>query len=425
MTTHATSADPHALVREVLAFRPSPTDATALADALARDGTGRGPLWQLLVGANLLPFTGLLLEWHHVLGRLDASQAQCLRQAAEANALRQALLIRRATEATRVLAAHGVVVGWLKGAWISACVVERPGMRYMEDVDLLVPGPQFDLARDALLAKGFVADMPGEFLDERLPAISLRRPDELPGADGVLRIDLHHGVAASADRVWSTEAFWSSAMRRRVQGLEVTVPSHAAGLVIAALHAFKHGYDTRHHWTAVADASAILRAAGASLDLEWLEAHMREPRIATALYMLLSACSLPHSGTASGDTARHLQAAAATRVSALGVRDAADRVLHHGRRLRPITGADFSLMAVSEQPTVSAAARRFASAFTRRRRREAAGVARQPRRRAIRSLSAWSAVLRTNWRYAYTTFLVGRLVARLDVQARADDDPPA
>ena len=173
MTAMRDLAHAQALVREALAFRPTPADAFALADGLAADRVGLGPLWQLLVGANLLPFAGVLLDWHGAGERLEASQAAFLRASTEQNAVRQAVLLRRAAEATRRLASQGIEATWLKGAWISARIVERPAMRYMEDIDLLVATAQFDAARSALVAMGFERELAADAVDPRIPSIAL------------------------------------------------------------------------------------------------------------------------------------------------------------------------------------------------------------------------------------------------------------
>jgi hypothetical protein len=421
MTAMRDLAHAQALVREALAFRPTPADAVALADGLAADRVGLGPLWQLLVGANLLPFAGVLLDWHGAGERLEASQAAFLRASTEQNAVRQAVLLRRAAEATRRLASQGIEATWLKGAWISARIVERPAMRYMEDIDLLVATAQFDAARSALVAMGFERELAADAVDPRIPSIALRRPDTIPGADGQLRIDLHRGVAASADEVWDADAFWTSTMPTRIGATTVRVPSPSAGLLIAAVHAFKHGYDTRHRWSAVADASAIVRAAGSSLDLSWLDDRIDDPRAAIALYLLLGMCADPADACAR-DAVATIRARATTRVETAGLRAAADRVLHHGQRLRPITGRDFSLMAIGEQLSPLAAARRFLSSAARRRRRHAA-AAPLASARGGGGGAAGTAFGRLNWRYAYTTFLVGRLASRCAMTPTRRRDP--
>lgn len=414
MTHQAGAHDAPEILRTCLATG-SANAVARLADALAADATGRGPLWPLILDANLTPFAGFLLVQHALCNRLTTLQAAHLQQASDNNALRQALLIREAVELTRRLGAAGVRVAWLKGLWISTCVLDRPGMRYMEDIDLLVPSAQYEAALTIVEDAGFTVEVPAS--DSHPSALSFWRPGDLPGSDGALRLDLHRAVLASAQRELDEQGIWDATECRRIKGVDVVVPTMEAGLVMAAIHAFKHAYDVRHLWAGIADLSAILRRRGDALDVDWLVARMADATVAVAIYILL--CASGPDGAAGTVAARRLAAAAQDRVRDAGVIGAADGILRRARRLRAVRKGDFSLMAVGEE-RAPVAVRQVATMIGRRLGRmknAAAGVHRTgPLTAAVSAASHMTA----NWRYAYTSFLVGRLKAKLETQTAID-----
>jgi hypothetical protein len=99
-------------------------------------------------------------------------------------------------------------------------------------------------------------------------------------------------------------------------------------------------------------------------------------------------------------------------VTSLGVRARADDIVERSRRLRPMRATDFSLLEIGEATSMRGTMRLLIGGLGRWRDRVQRG--REGGRRAgARGLRDLALSLDANWRYAYTTFLVGRLVSRL------------
>jgi len=197
-------------------------------------------------------------------------------------------------------------------------------------------------------------------------------------------------------------------VRTRVAGVEVWMPRREAGLLYLAVHLFKHGFDLRHALVAVADAAALLRAGDGALDLDWLERQLDDPRDATALYMLLAQL-----GSRPTPVSQQLYERLGQHLDAHGLQRQADVLLASAERLTLSTATDFSLFDIGEQASLARALSGALAGVRRWRRR--VQEAEPP---TAGALTYWPALLRrSNWRFAYTTFLAGRLNARLD------DDP--
>jgi hypothetical protein len=126
---------------------------------------------------------------------------------------------------------------------------------------------------------------------------------------------------------------------------------------------------------------------------------------AAAVYLLLSAAG----ESALPPTGRHLLAEASSAATRHGTKDQVDRLLRTTRHLRFTRQQDFSLFAVGESGLRPAAVARLLLSSVRWRRRVRFADARNE----AGGRSALSRLGTANWRYAWTTYLAGRLSGRL------------
>jgi hypothetical protein len=233
-----------------------------------------GPLdWATLVGAAEANFvSALLFDSLHVAGlagRVPAPLLERLRAAAATVATRNALLLRGAGRAGRLLAAAGIEPLALKGTGLAVHAPRYFAVRFQSDVDLLVPREQVRGAARVLLGGGFVpaaeyADLLG--LDGRSP---FDEASPLPAGHHLLPlvspegacIELHFELPARLP----PEAL--AAVRAEVAvgpgGLRTSGLDAQLGLLCAHVHVH-HERETFFLLRHLADA-VVLEAAGASL----------------------------------------------------------------------------------------------------------------------------------------------------------------
>ncbi|HEY1650654.1 MAG TPA: nucleotidyltransferase family protein [Acidimicrobiales bacterium] len=200
------------------------------------------------------------LLWR-ALGAADAldalgPEAASLRGTADAFAMEALLLIPRAVAlAVRPLTAVGLEPVIFKGPAVAARY-PRPGLRPMEDIDVLLPRAEHARALTALAAAGWrvVREAGGEQYDTVLAH------DDVPS----LLLELHFGLETASQRVTALdpEALWAHRRPGDVAGTPAFVLPQNEELVVLAAHAGKphHGF-VRLMW--IADLAMIVRAAEA------------------------------------------------------------------------------------------------------------------------------------------------------------------
>lgn len=151
--------------------------------------------------------------------------------------VRSLLLDRAAAAAIRHLGAAGIPSILLKGPTIGVWLYHHGEVRPYTDIDLLVAPAQFDAAKNALAALGYV-----HRLDGADPAEFGPLEQELVGPQGAC-IDLHHGLLGTsrpAEHCWASLVTHTVPFRLSV-GYEVTALDIPARAMHLALHAAQGG----------------------------------------------------------------------------------------------------------------------------------------------------------------------------------------
>lgn len=399
----------HALdVARALAGTGPASTLDALCGVLSRGDADAMRAWTLLRHGGLAPLMSHALGQRGWPAPADDRLRTALQSALEVNAVRNAVLRRAALEASRALGAAGLTPLWVKGIWLAHAVYPSPAHRTMSDIDLVVPDGQRAEACHVLHGLGYIRDAADSQQGAAGWTDTLSAPATLPDGATHVQIDLHDRIHLSAARLWPVDRLWQGAVLTRAGGVDVWWPSREAGLLYLAVHLFKHGFDLRHALVAVADAAALLRANDGRLDLDWLDHQLDDARDATALYMLLAQL-----GTRPTPMAQDLYERLGQRLHARGLRARADRLVASAEQLTLSTATDFSLFDVGEQASPARALSHLLAGAQRWRRRT--GTAHAPADGAPGATVRLPRLLqRANWRFAYTTFLAGRLNARLD-----------
>lgn len=202
---------------------------------------------------RISPLLWRALDAADVLDTLNADRTS-LKGTADAFAMEALLLIPRAVDlAVSPLTAAGLEPVVFKGPALAARY-PRPGLRPMEDIDLLLPRGDHTRALSALAAAGWsvVRAARGEQYDTVLAHT------EVPS----LFLELHFGLETASQRVTALDpvTLWSRRQPAVVAGTPAFVLPQDEELVVLAAHAGKphHGF-VRLVW--IADIAMIVRAA--------------------------------------------------------------------------------------------------------------------------------------------------------------------
>lgn len=160
------------------------------------------------------------------------------------------------------LHARGIPTMVLKGAALALSVYRDPGVRPMEDFDLLVPRRRALEAMAVLESEGLRPVVPDH---ERLVEVSHACLFE---QDHERAVDLHWRLLATDSRPRADDSFWADARSLLVGG----VPTLALSPADQLLHTAEHGvrYDPVPPLRWLADATLIIRTAGRDLDWDRL-----------------------------------------------------------------------------------------------------------------------------------------------------------
>lgn len=185
----------------------------------------------------------------------------------------------------RRLRAGGAEVLVLKGAWLAEAVYERPALRPMGDVDLLLRAADLDRARDLLLADGFRQRRLSPF-----ESVVTGRHHLLPfsaGGAGAHKVELHFQLTPRHIGMLEPLGAWERSRPATVAGSPVRALCPEDLLTHVAVHACLQ-HRLAGGLPALLDADALLRAAGGALDWEGLERRARAEGSAPSVALLLA-----------------------------------------------------------------------------------------------------------------------------------------
>jgi hypothetical protein len=250
---------------QVLLLRAGLFEADRAADAWGRwrarndpDTTDRG-------STRLLP-----LVYRNVgAAGLSEPDLSRLKGAYRAAWFRNNVVFQRGARALQALNDAGIRTMLLKGAALAVAHYHDPGLRPMDDIDVLVPATDARRARDVLLADGWSAaagaDHPGthawSLVDDNGWSLDLHR------------WSLYHSA--------SDDVFWASAVEIELLG----VPTRALCPADQLLHVAAHGarWQTIPPVRWLADATTIQRSSASGLDWDRVVAEATRRRLTVKL----------------------------------------------------------------------------------------------------------------------------------------------
>ncbi len=183
------------------------------------------------------------------------------------------MLFRRAAGAVARLSEAGIETMVLKGASLSLLAYDSPGVRPMDDVDVLVPIGRRVEAVEVMRAAGW-------------------RPEK---ADAEAWAEVHHSMGidgpegGNVDLHWFSlwqpardEPLWRDAVPLELSGTRTLAPCPADQLLLVCVHGTPWSPLPPFRW--IADAAAVIRSAGEDLDWDRLvsEAKRRQLTVASA-----------------------------------------------------------------------------------------------------------------------------------------------
>ncbi len=262
-----------------LGNRPSPEQALVLKAALSPPEQGRiaWARWRAAVdfdeidggSMRLLPLV------YRNLGAetFDPEAGAMMKRTYRSSWSHNQMLFKRAAGALGALGETGIETMVLKGASLSLLAYGGPGVRPMDDVDVLVPIERRADAIDVLRAAGW-------------------RPEK---ADPEAWAEVHHsmGIAGpgggNLDLHWFSlwqpardEPLWRAAVPLELSGVRTLAPCPADQLLLVCVHGTPWSPLPPFRW--IADAAAVIRSAGEELDWDRLtsEAERRQLTISAA-----------------------------------------------------------------------------------------------------------------------------------------------
>lgn len=262
-----------------------------------------GDIWpddiqELLLQAALVPGDRGLVAWYAVRPRIDIDHLPgelhrlmpLLSKALTARGLedpdlprlkgvhqfswyRNTMLFSDASRLVRQLEGVGIPTMLLRGAAIAVGQGRDMGLRAMNDLDLLVPRPDFDRARRVAATTGWSA------LDEERPIEQKLGTAALRNADGRF-VRLHWQPSphlSLPDALW--DDLWARAVPARIDGIETRAPSAADQLVHACVDGARADSGSSLRW--VTDSMALLSAA----DVDWDQVVAEARRLRVSLVL--------------------------------------------------------------------------------------------------------------------------------------------
>jgi hypothetical protein len=182
------------------------------------------------------------------------------------------LLFKRAAEVVVLLERAGIETLVLKGASLAALSYRDAGARPMDDVDVLVPLVRARAAIEALGAAGWI---PAH--DDPDAWTQVHHSLGYSGARGG-ELDLHWFALWQPAR---DEGLWRAARPFELAGAVTRAPCAADQLLLTCVHGVPWSPMPPFRW--IADAVAVIRSAGDTLDWDRLAAEAERRRLTVAL----------------------------------------------------------------------------------------------------------------------------------------------
>jgi hypothetical protein len=202
--------------------------------------------------------------------------------AARAQVLLREHVVRRLDEALTRAGARALVV---KGEALARTVYPEPWMRFMTDIDLVLPDEDERGVARELLAAGFERDLAPVGRQHSLAALDETR-FILPIGDGAFVVEVHGGL----DKVVRRSIDFVPVMQRaELLGDSLLLPTNVDQILMVVLHAATSDFDHAHCWL---DLHLLL---GTSFSLPDLLERAERWELRTALYVAMNA--LRHAGS--------------------------------------------------------------------------------------------------------------------------------
>lgn len=259
-----------------------------------------------LLRAALLSGEVALRAWHEWANavdwnsRLDASSfrllsllhANMLRHGIEHPAMSELKGVFRRTWRKTTLAMHkmkpvvaalkdaGIDVMLVKGAPLALAYYKTPGVRPMQDIDIVVPTADARAAIALMERRGWRRD-PGAQDDDLVYCHAMLFTD----ADGN-HCDLHWHVIYECCQPDADHDFWQGAEPLNFLGVPVKMLGPADALLLAIIHGMRTSLQPAIRW--VADAVTIMQVAGVRLDWERLVRQAEQRKLSQRLRLGLA-----------------------------------------------------------------------------------------------------------------------------------------
>jgi hypothetical protein len=174
----------------------------------------------------------------------------------------------------------GVPTMLLKGAALLASPKHDAGVRFMNDLDVLVPVDRLGETIELLAQEGFapVGDTPSWYARDYLPRLT---PSWAFARSDGFHLDLHWHVLHLSCQEDADDDFWSAAIPLELRGVKTRGLCPTDALLHAVLHGLRWNDASPHRW--VIDAALIIAGADGPLDYERLVLQARRRRVSTAL----------------------------------------------------------------------------------------------------------------------------------------------
>jgi len=235
-----------------------PTDAVdAWRTWLAQNDIDLTPQLALDLFPAIYRNVGALIDEDHARGILQGAYRRAW--------LRNQLQMSRVATVIARLNASGIDTIVLKGAALVNSVYDDPGVRWMNDVDVLVLVDRAPEAYEVLLGEGWRGER--NHRGEMEHVVRVLRSVDLMRSDGAA-LDLHWHVLLECCDAGDDDAFWSGAVEVTLSNLK----TKRLGNEDLLLHAIVHGsyWGLQRSVTWVMDAHRILAKSGSAFDWDRL-----------------------------------------------------------------------------------------------------------------------------------------------------------
>ena len=230
--------------------------------------------WSARVDLDALDFGShrlLPLLHRNLLGRVDDPRMPKYKGVYRYNLVKNRLLVHAAHPVLQAFHAAGIETLLLKGVALVLRYYQDPGLRPMDDFDVLVPAAHATAAMGILRDHGWTP-----LLDKPEQWIPIRHSTPFRDVTG-RQIDLHWHVMWECWRGNADDEFWRAARAGDIEGL----PTRTLDPTDQLFHVCVHGAEWNEippiRW--VADATTVIRAAKGGIDWSRLVAHARHRRV--------------------------------------------------------------------------------------------------------------------------------------------------